>query len=233
MNKNKTSIVQVVSRIFVQNLLWIIGFGLMVASSGLDGMYMARWMPPGWTWLGFVLNTTADASGMVLMYFYGRLQQDTSIKKRKLSSVLLAAEFVSVGYSWFFGWRQLLFIMPTIEPNDYKWVAPLAAGFIPSLLAFIGYAESLLVGKFDFKPVQQKPIADSEEFTEQAPNVNEQQVNSNKPIDLIEWRAMIPSLGNRIPKDADELNDLLVEMGYERKSVSTARRWAIEAGGQQ
>ena len=237
----------------LKSSLWMAGFGLMLASSGLDGAYMARWMPPSWGWLGFVLNTTAAISGMILTYFYGRLQQDGA-KKRRLSNVLLAAEVVAVGYSWFFGWRQLLAVLPVVEPVDYRWVAPLAAGFIPLLLAFIGYAESLLAGKFDVpvdaaaKPLarQSAPVARQSAPVDKpalpvaqpvqiaAPPVPPvvQPVVSGKPLTLDQWRTIRAGLNGDAPVDAAGLNQWLTAHGYAEKPLTTARRW-IEATQQE
>lgn len=134
-----------------QNSLWLVGFGLMLASSGLDGMYMAKWMPV--SALGLVLNTMSDIASLVLMYWYGRLKQSPRGSKRnKLAGALLPAELVAALYSWFFSWRQLRVVLPAIEPEHWQWVAPIAAGFIPLLLAFIGYAQSLLAGKLGDEP---------------------------------------------------------------------------------
>ena len=130
--------------------LWLVGLGLMLASSGIDGEYMAKWMPGDALWLGYVLNTVSDICGMVLTYWWGRLRQFPSNSKRyKLAMVLLPAEIVTVAYSWFFSWRQLRLILPRVEGLDAPWVAPIAAGFIPLLLAFVGYAQSLLAGRLD------------------------------------------------------------------------------------
>jgi len=129
----------------LRNSLWLVGLGLMLASSGIDGAYMERWN--AWRYGGYVLNTVADLAGMALTYWYGRLQQDRSRTKRRLSAVLLGAETVAVLYSWFFGWRQLLIVLPATEGDATRWVAPIAAGFIPLLLAFVGYAQSLLAGR--------------------------------------------------------------------------------------
>jgi len=125
-----------------RNSLWLVGLGLMLASSGLDGVYMARWMPAGLWWLGLILNTTADCASMAIAYWYGRLQY--SEKKRAPSYVLLAGEAVAVAYSWFFSWRQLRFVLPAVEAADWQWVSWVAAGYIPLLLAFVGYAQSLM-----------------------------------------------------------------------------------------
>jgi len=127
----------------MDNLLWIVAMGLMLASSGIDGVYMALWMPIGWAWLGLVLNTVADIANPVISHRFGQLQHDPSAAKRKASWILLGAEVVAVAYSWFFSWRQLLRVLPTVEPEDYPWIAFVSAGFIPLLLAFVGYAESL------------------------------------------------------------------------------------------
>ena len=130
--------------------LWLVAFGLMLASSGLDGVYMSRWMPPGVAWLGFVLNTMADVGNLILMYWYGRLRQSPRGSKRyKLAALLLPAELVAVGYSWLLSWRQLRIVLPAVEPEHWRWVAPIAAGFIPLLLAFVGWAQALLAGKLD------------------------------------------------------------------------------------
>lgn len=131
------------------NVLWLVGLCLMVASSGIDGAYMAKWMPPGQEWMGYVLNTTADVSGMVLTFTYGRLQQSRSQKKQRLSRVLLGAEVVAVAYSWFFSAEQLYIVMQDMHPRGYWWISIVSAGFIPLLLAFIGYAESLIVGRME------------------------------------------------------------------------------------
>lgn len=141
-----------------ENSLWLVSAGLMLASSGLDGIYMAKWMPDGVYWLGLVLNTMSDIGNMVLMYWYGRLRLSPRGSKRyRLAGALLPAELVAVLYSWFFSWRQLRAVLPAVEPEHWRWVAPLAAGFIPLLLAFVGYAQALLAGKLDGEPAQSKP----------------------------------------------------------------------------
>lgn len=135
-----------------ENSLWLVSIGLMLASSGLDGVYMGKWMPIGWAWLGLVLNTMSDVGNMVLMYWYGRLKQQPKGSLRyRLAGALLPAELVAILYSWFFSWRQLRAILPGIEPADWRWVSAVAAGFIPLLLAFIGYAQSLLAGKLEIE----------------------------------------------------------------------------------
>lgn len=129
-----------------QNSLLIIGLGLMLASSGIDGAYLTRIMPSGFFWLGLILNTTADLGGMVLTYYYGLLKRVSpkGSRKYKMTNILLGAEIFAVFYSWFFSWRQLLIVMQSVESADYAWIAPIAAAFVPGLLAFIGYTESLL-----------------------------------------------------------------------------------------
>jgi len=208
------------------NSLWLIGLGLCLASSGIDGAYMTRWMPEGWQWLGFVLNTTADVSGMVLTYFYGRLQQSTSAQRRKLSNFLLLAEVITVLYAWFFGWRQLLTVLPAVEPLAYRWVAPVAAGFIPSLLAAIGYAESLLAGKFD-EPVAQ-PVAKVARVDAPLAQVAPPVAQPAAPVDitLAEFRAICATLNGHRPSSGEAVNQWLANNGYVAKPSTTARRWA-------
>ncbi len=146
--------------------LWLVGLGLMIASSGTDGAYMARWMADlpgigGAAFLGYVLNTTSDVASLVLTYWYGRLQMDRSSTKRRMSHVLLGAEAVAVAYSWFFGYRQLRLVLPAVEGDAAQWVAPIAAGFIPLLIAFVGYAQALLAGRIDAESPAHERRADA------------------------------------------------------------------------
>jgi len=131
---------------FFKNALWLASIGIMLASSGIDGTYMAAWMPKGAEVLGYILNTVADISGMALTFYYGVLIRESArgSKRHKLARVLLGGELVSVFYQWFFSWRQLLRVLPAVEPVAFGWVAPVAALFNPLLLAFIGLAQSLL-----------------------------------------------------------------------------------------
>lgn len=132
-----------------RNSLWLIGFGLMLASSGIDGAYMARWMATPWAWSGYALNTISDVAGEVLMYQFGRLQQEPkNTKKHRLSWWILLAEVIAIIYSWFFSWRQLRIILPAIEGDAAEWVALTSAAFVPILLAAIGYTQALLAGRF-------------------------------------------------------------------------------------
>ena len=143
-----------VARWLVENSMWVISLGLMLASSGLDGIYIARWMPEGWGWLGLVLNTMSDIGNLVLMYWYGRLKlAPRGSKRHRLATALLPAEGIAVAYSWFFSWRQLRAVLPGVEPAHWRWVAPIAAGFIPLMLAFIGWAQALLAGRIETEPV--------------------------------------------------------------------------------
>lgn len=142
---------------FVQkHRYWFVAGGLMVASSGLDGVYMARWMPANWAWLGLVLNTVADVCNVVLSTEYAKLQRKRDETKRAWSRLLLGGELAAVFYSWFFSWRQLRFVLPLVEVEDWQWVAPVAAGFIPVLLLFLGVAQGLDVTRFE-KQEEAKP----------------------------------------------------------------------------
>lgn len=135
------------ARAWVENNgLFVISGGLCLASSGLDGAYMATWMGKA-PWLGYVLNTTSDAATLALSYWYGRLRMDYSSVKRARSSLLLVADLVAVGFSWFFSWRQLLRVLPSIEGVNTWWVAPTAAVFIPILNAALGYGQALRAGR--------------------------------------------------------------------------------------
>lgn len=147
-----------------RNSLWLMSIGLMAASSGVDGAYMSTWMPQRAYWLGYVLNTTSDVASEVLMYWFGRLQQERKgSKKWRFSWWLLPAELVIVAFSWFFSWRQLRLVMPAVEGAAAVWVAPVSAAFAPILLAAIGYAQALLAGKFDESHSSERSDAPSEQ----------------------------------------------------------------------
>jgi hypothetical protein len=155
------------------NSLWLVGIGLMIASSGIDGAYMALWMQDlpgigGAAILGYILNTTADIAGLVIIYWFGRLQMDRSSTKRRLSYVLLGAEVIAIAFAWFFGWRQLRMVLPSVEGANTEWVAPISAGFIPLLLAFVGYAQSLLAGRIESDA---RAARESQSDAERAPSV--------------------------------------------------------------
>jgi len=116
----------------INNSLWLAALGLMLASSGIDGAYMSKMMEPALWPLGYVLNTVSDVSGMIIIYWFGRLRQDRKGSKRyRLAIALLPAELIAVGYSWFFSWRQLIIVLPNVEGQEAYWVAPIAAGFTP------------------------------------------------------------------------------------------------------
>lgn len=174
-----------------KNMLWIVGVGLMLASSGIDGVYMAKWMPV--TALGFILNTVADVADMVLAHKYGKLQRKKSTEKRKWALLLLAGEACAIGYSWFFSWLQLRIVLQVIEPQDYRWIAPIAAGFIPVLLAFLGFAQALddtdvKLLETNTQPVQVAQVAVATETLDTpVPQLNERQIAT------IEYLASQPS----------------------------------------
>jgi hypothetical protein len=220
-----------------ENALWLVGLGLMLASSGIDGAYMARLM--SWPLLGYVLNTTADVAGMTLTYYYGRLLRDNArtSNKHKQARYLIVSEVVAVGYSWFFSWRQLRIVIQPIEPVEYEWIAVVSAAFIPLLLAFIGWAQSLIVTPpdTDGKPVDTKAVSSGAkvETTGQlvaaiVPPVvtNGKPPASTKTIDAPLWRSLVEKMDGDAPMDAAGVNQWLAGHGYEQKAVTTARRWA-------
>lgn len=132
----------------IDNSLWLAGIGLFVASSGIDGYYLVQlnaWGAIG----GYALNTTSDIVGMLLMYWFGVFRQSENETKRKLSWGLLGSEVVTVLYSWLFSWRQYRQVIYTVETNalggasEIEVLAFIFAGFIPLLLAFVGFAQGL------------------------------------------------------------------------------------------
>ena len=132
----------------LQASLWLASIGLMIASSGLDGAYLAKLMPDGWSWLGLLLNTMTDLTSELGMYWYGRLQMSRSTTKQKRARWLLVGQVVLVGYAWVFSWRQLVPIIARIDP-DAQWMAPIGAAFIPSALIVVGYTQALLAGRVE------------------------------------------------------------------------------------
>lgn len=168
------SINRLVSWLLRQSL-WLVGVGMMLSSSGIDGAYLAKLMPPGFAWLGYVLNTTSDIGVEVLAFWFGRLQQDRSSTKRRRARWLLVAEAVLTGFAWFFGWRQLLIVLPAIEGAERaQWVAPIAAAFTPTGLIAVGYTQALLAGRIE----READAADAATATQPAP----QQAQGSAPV---------------------------------------------------
>jgi hypothetical protein len=121
----------------------MVGLGLMLASLGIDGAHMARWMTDlpcvgGAAVLSYILNTTSDLTEMVIIYWYGRLSLDRFSTKRKMARCLL----VAVLYSWLLSWRQLRLALSSCERDAL--VAPVVAGFIALLPELTTYAQATL-----------------------------------------------------------------------------------------
>lgn len=200
--------------------LWLVGLGLMLASSGIDGAYMSTWMPPGFGWLGLVLNTTSDISGMVLVYWYARLQQDRSSRKRRLSNVLLAAEAVTVLYSWLFSWRQLRLVLPNVEQVGWQWVSAVSAGFIPLLLAFVGYAQALLAGRVDDREKPPRTIAAERPASVPLPKLT---------ATIGDWRVLVRNVADPAALTARGVASMIEGHGLEPPSMRTCSTWARNA----
>jgi len=202
---------------FLRASLWIVQIGLMLASSGLDGSYMAAWMPPGLRWTGYVLNTMLDASTSILMYWYGRLQRDPSSAKRERSKWVLLTEGFAVVSSWFLTWRQLLRTLPVIEPEAYRWVAPLSATIIPVFLAGIGYCQSLLARRVQV-PETSKNLRKTSESTSGKPAM--------RKATIADWRKLFPKVNGRLAEmTVKDVEDYLQDCGLEAPSERTLRNW--------
>ena len=152
-----------------RNCLWLVAIGVMIASSGIDGAYMEKLNE--WQWFGYILNTVSDIASPAIMYWYGRLQLDKSTAKRNRSKNLLRSEWLFIGYSWLFSWRQLRpairiaesstvvgsFGAPVwLETVELELLAFVFAGFAPLLLAVIGYVIALLHGRIEDAPPKSK-----------------------------------------------------------------------------
>jgi hypothetical protein len=146
-----------------------------------------------------------------------------------LAVALLPAEIVAILYSWFFSWRQLRAILPAVEPEAWPWVSAVAAGFIPLLLAFVGYAQSLLAGKLETETVEPREIRQVR--TETVTVRSEPQATTEtRRLTRTEWRAFLATLnGDGTDLDADRVNELLIAHGYAQVPTSTARDWAGDA----
>ena len=136
---------------FHDNALMVAGMLLMLASAGVDGKFMSLWMSDGLAWMGYVLNLVSDASGYVMSNAYGRLQNEDDETKRKLSRFLLLGEFVNIAYSWLFSYlvlRERFVVIFTRAifgslATEIEVLAFVSAGFVPLMLTFLGYADSL------------------------------------------------------------------------------------------
>ena len=137
---------QRLKRALALNSLWVISVGVMLASSGIDGAYLARLMP---AWLGYVLNTTTDIASEVLMYWFGRLRlEPKNSKKHKFALGILPGVAILAGYAWLFGWRQLLIVLAEFEGAAAPWLAFVAAGFTPLTLIALGFTQAIISGRF-------------------------------------------------------------------------------------
>lgn len=204
--------------VFLTASLWIVSMGLMLASAGIDGAYLEKLMPFGWGILGQVLNTMSDIASEIIMYWFGRLQMDASAAKRKRAKWLLLAEFVLVGFSWLFGWRQLLPILAQLEGKDAVWLAPIMAAFTPAALIAIGYVQALLAGR----------IEKSESGIKSTPIVAKSAKSASvRRATIDEWREIAATLnGSRAKLNAKKVNCVLESRGFARIPQSTARYWA-------
>lgn len=206
--------------------LWLASIGLMVASSGLDGAYLSKLMPPGWAWVGLVLNAVADVTSELGMYWYGRLQMDRSVVKQRRAKWLLVGEGVLVGYAWLFSWRQLVPIIAKVDPNA-RWMAPVAAAFIPSALIVVGYVQALLAGRIEAeKTSAQAEPGDAPVAPVKAPLRADGAPVAQPVARIDDFRAIVAGMnGERASLDADRLAAKLRERGLALPSASTVRRW--------
>lgn len=189
----------------VQNSLWFVAAGLMIASTCFDGVYLESLSVL--TGFGFALNVCADIANPAMMYWYGRLQQDTKKAKREKSRSILTWERIAIGYSWLFSWRQLrsqVYLVETMPlaakfggselatAIEIEILAFAFAGFVPLGLAGVGALQALIAGRIESEATeqpkaakaQQKPIFScphcSETFaTQQAVNGHQRKHRTN------------------------------------------------------
>ena len=225
----------------IDNSLWLAGLGLFVASSGIDGYYLVSlnaWGAVG----GYALNTTSDIVGMLLMYWFGVFQQSDNEKKRMASWVLLGSELVTVAYSWLFSWRQYRTVIFEVETNpigfnnEVEWLAFLFAGFIPLLLAFVGFAQGLQVSDGQ-KASDEIDYSQLGELQAQVETLRQEVEKSGWPVATRDtYRDALASMnGSRkqlAGKPAREVVEFVCEVGRLRvpdMSASSFTNWANEA----
>ena len=202
--------------------LWLAGIGLMLSSSGVDGAYLTRIMPEGFGWLGLILNTVADLSTMVLTYWYGVLKRENSkrAKLAKMANVVLAGEAFAFAYSAFFSWRQLLIVMLPVEGEATAIIAPIAALFVPGLLAFIGFTQSLLAD-------DSEAIEDIEDISK---NAVKKSANARRRNAIAETQTATSQNSTAIakPKTATSRNSV-----KPTATISQFRQWIANMNGER
>lgn len=212
-------------------LLLVVSVGIMLASSGVDGIYMGTWQPPRWTWLGLVVNTMFDIASPVITYKYGKLQ--SSSKKRKYTWPLLVFEVVAIGFSWFFSWRQLRIVMPPTEPIDWEWVAPVSAAAVPLVLAGIGYAMSL--GETVITTDNDKSVAANDSALSELRAIVEAQAEQIERLSwpvarMADWESALAGLnGERAAMTETMARDILAKARLREPSPRTLTRFVAKA----
>ena len=206
---------------FLKVSLWLASIGLMLASSGLDGAYLMKLMPQGWALLGLVLNFVLDVSSEIIMYWFGRLRQDGKKVKRIMSWWLLLPQAMLVGYAWLLTWRQILPTMRVLEPNDYRWLAPLLAGIVPTAIVAIGFALSLLAGKIE----TDKPTSKNDKVGIPVPAVEQVQTIELSPVARQERALALWSADGSITQA-----QMAQRLGVSRQTVGKDYK-ALAAGG--
>lgn len=160
-----------------ENILMLSGMLLMLASAGVDGLFLSMWMTKGFGWMGYVLNFVSDCSSYIMSNAYGDLQGNPDPEKRQRSKALLYGEFVNIVYSWMFSYlvlrERFVFIMArpifakyaTLETELLAFVS---AGFVPLSLVFLGYADSLNKRYVDDYRAQHTKDATAQQETQSA-----------------------------------------------------------------
>ena len=225
----------------IDNSLWLAGLGLFVASSGIDGFYLVKlnaWGAVG----GYALNTTSDVVGMLLMYWFGVFRQSPNQKKRDLSWGLLGSEVVTLLYSWLFSWRQYRQVIYTVEAGalggvkEIEILAFVFAGFIPLLLAFVGFAQGLQVSDGQ-SAVETTDDPRVEYIIKQVESLRRELEESKYPIaTLADFRRIVAGLNGQrkqfVGKPAREIVEAVCKLGGYRANLEmspqTFQNWTKE-----
>jgi len=143
--------------------------GLMLASGGIDGVYLQKLN--GWVMGGYILNIVADFASHELMVSFGKLWKRKANWTKVAKWFVLGVAVLSVFYTWLFSWRQLRFMVYVVETNpmakalklgsywetvEKEVIAFLSAGFAPVMIAGLGLVEGIM---FIPEPAASKEIA--------------------------------------------------------------------------
>jgi hypothetical protein len=186
----------------------------MLASSGLDGAYLAALIGP----LGYLLNTTVDVATEVVIHQATQLRRQNrkGSKLHRMSWLLYGGNAILVAYSAYLSTMYLLTLgLPLVH-------AAITSCLVPVAIALTGLAQALA----DEPPERsERPAA----VSERSPAKSEQPPAASGRMSIDQWRSLLAEwASDERPASGPAVNDRLQALGYEKLPASTARRWARE-----